>query len=267
MNTESIGKQFARMGARFRLVHQQTNRRDLNTDYALDIRSDRNGQIFELRMPEAVEASHDVTVLQVQPQDRHLVLLVKNQQRKDRFLCGHDEREWFVAAVPEAVTTVVQAKEALKPTVIRSAEVRSGLRASERARRRNAASIRQGEWFFVPRPGMTVRSAFVLCDEPIRRGSGKPHLVSELFRTGGEKVYVCSRHPNGVAESRYMRILASNPKAKSWGWNMMRRNPGVYARGMVRHPDHATITLPYWHQVLMNTEHESPTMARVAFLD
>ncbi len=150
MNTESIGKQFARMGARFRLVHQHVARWGNRSDYALDIRSDRNGQIFELRMPEAVEASHDVAVLNVQPQDRHLVLLVKNSQRKDRFLCGHDEREWFVAAVPEAVTTVTQAKEALKPTAIRLAEVRSGLRTSERARRRNAASIRQGEWFFVP---------------------------------------------------------------------------------------------------------------------
>ncbi|MEZ0273713.1 MAG: hypothetical protein ACAH88_02320 [Roseimicrobium sp.] len=267
MNTESIGKQFARMGARFRLVHQEAARWSRNSDYALDIRSDRHGQVFELRMPEAVEASHDVAVLNVQPQDRHLVLLVKNSQRKDRFLCGHDEREWFVAAVPEAVTTVTQAKESLKPKAIRHAEVRWGLRASERARRHNAASIRQGEWFFLPRPGMTVASAFVRCDEPIRRGGGKPHLVAQLYRTGGEVVHVCTRYPNGLAESQYQKLLASRPKAKSWGWTMMRRNPGVYARGTVRHPDHATITLPYWHQVLMNTETESPTMAKVAFLD
>jgi hypothetical protein len=47
----------------------------------------------------------------------------------------------------------------------------------------------------------------------------------------------------------------------------MRRNPGVYARGTVRHSDHATITLPFWHRVIMNTETQSRTMANVAFLD
>ena len=41
----------------------------------------------------------------------------------------------------------------------------------------------------------------------------------------------------------------------------MRRNPGVYARGAVRHSDHATITLPFWHRVIMNTETQSRTMA------
>jgi hypothetical protein len=31
-----------------------------------------------------------------------------------KFLCGHDERHWFVAEVPRG-TTVREAKEALKP--------------------------------------------------------------------------------------------------------------------------------------------------------
>ena len=47
----------------------------------------------------------------------------------------------------------------------------------------------------------------------------------------------------------------------------MRRNPGVFARGKVSHSDHATITLPFWHRVLMNTETQSRTMANVAFQD
>ena len=33
----------------------------------------------------------------------------------------------------------------------------------------------------------------------------------------------------------------------------MQRNPGVYVRGHIRHPDHATIMLHGWHQVIMNT--------------
>jgi hypothetical protein len=62
-------------------------------------------------------------------------------------------------------------------------------------------------------------------------------------------------------------ILQRNPDAARWGWQVMRRNPGVYARGNVRHSDHATITLPFWHRVIMNTETQSRTMANVAFVD
>ncbi len=47
----------------------------------------------------------------------------------------------------------------------------------------------------------------------------------------------------------------------------MKRNPKAYARGTVRHSDHKTITLPCWHEVLMNTETKSNSMANVAFLD
>ena len=104
MNTQTIENQFARMGARFQVVHQETKRRDV--DYALDIRADRRGKYFELRVP-TVGPSLEVAVLQVQPQERHLVLLVKKPEVKDRFLCGHDEREWFVAAVPGTATTVM----------------------------------------------------------------------------------------------------------------------------------------------------------------
>jgi hypothetical protein len=47
----------------------------------------------------------------------------------------------------------------------------------------------------------------------------------------------------------------------------MRRNPGVYVKGRVRHADHATITLHGWHRVVMNTEGQSRAMRNVAFLD
>ena len=47
----------------------------------------------------------------------------------------------------------------------------------------------------------------------------------------------------------------------------MRRNPGVYVRGRVRHADHATIILHDWHRVVMNTEGQSKAMRNVAFLD
>jgi hypothetical protein len=91
--------------------------------------------------------------------------------------------------------------------------------------------------------------------------------VEHLYRTGGETVHVCAKHPNGISEKEYRELLRVNPKAVRWGWRVMSRNPGVYARGTVRHSDHATITLPFWHRVVMNTETQSRTMANVAFLD
>ena len=47
----------------------------------------------------------------------------------------------------------------------------------------------------------------------------------------------------------------------------MRRDPQVYVKGRVSHADHKTILLPFWHRVLMNTEHRAAGMQNVAFLD
>ena len=91
--------------------------------------------------------------------------------------------------------------------------------------------------------------------------------MEELFRSGGEMVHVCDRYPNGLTPDVYRAVIQRNPNAIRWAWRVMQRNPGVYARGTVRHSDHATISLLFWHRVLMNTETESRTMANVAFLD
>jgi hypothetical protein len=96
---------------------------------------------------------------------------------------------------------------------------------------------------------------------------GKPHWVERCYRTGGENVYVCPRHPNGVSANEHRLILTANPAAKGWGWRLMRRNAGVFVRGRVRHADHKTIVLPGWHRVLLNTESNAEAMRNVAFLD
>ena len=87
-----------------------------------------------------------------------------------------------------------------------------------------------------------------------RSDRGKPHWADFCYRTGGETVYVCRRHPNGVTANEHQSILTANPGAKAWGWQAMRRNADVYVRGHVRHADHAAIELHGWHRVLMNTE-------------
>jgi hypothetical protein len=166
------------------------------------------------------------------------------------------------------VGTVRAAKEALKPLEVRLAEAREGLRSAARNRRKNAAYRRQGEWFFLPAPGLHVDESLVIRNEPITRGNGsKPHWAELCYRSGGEAVHVCSRYPGGVDAARYRKLLDSDPLAKTWAWRLMVRNPQVYVRGRIRHADHRTITLNGWHRVFMNTEHQSQAMRNVAFLD
>ncbi len=269
MNINHIESQFSAMGARFKsqVVESQ---RWVGNDYVIDIQRDRHGPFFELRLFRSLESHLDANVLQVRPRERHLLLLVRRQQPErtlDRFLCGHDEREWFVAAVPGRVSSVAQAKESLKPEPVLAAQAEAGLTARQRHSRNNRAFRRQGEWFFIPLPGLTPDPKRILCDEPIRRGSGKPHFVEQLYREGGVQVYVCSQYPNGVLEGEYSQLLREDPSRGRWGWRRMQRDAAVYARGEIRHPDHRTITLPVWHRVLMNTETRSRTMSQVAFLD
>jgi hypothetical protein len=268
MNTILLGTKFARIGARLKVADRPSRRGRTSGVLSLDVQTDRKGEFFEIVRQPAAEA--DVAVLDVQPADRHLLLLVREGMDKSKFLCGQDERHWFVAALPETapVGTVRQAKEALKPPEVQTAQAYKRLGAKARNRRKNAAYVRQGEWFFVPVAGFAVDPKLVLPNEPLSRGNGgKAHWAEFCFRTGGETVYVCSKYPNGLTGAQIKTILADSPNAKGWGWRTMQRNPGVYVRGRIRHPDHATITLHGWHRVLMNTEGQSRAMKSVAFLD
>jgi len=275
MNAKNIESKFAAMGARLKVIEVAPRWTRWNgwlstEDYAVDLRKDDRGQFFELRVPEHLRDAVDVTVAQVEPKGRHLLLFVRKTGDKpqlDRFLCGHDEREWFVAAVPGGASSVRQAMDKLQPLGVRDALAHKHVSARKRYARKNRAFRRQGEWFFVPEPKFVVDEKFILRNEPLRRGAGKPHMVEQLYRSGGEEVYVTKRFPNGLTPPEYRAMLLNNPVAQRWGWRVMRRNPGVYARGSVRHSDHAVITLPFWHRVIMNTETQSRTMRNVAFLD
>ena len=269
MKTNHIERHFASMGARFK-----SRVMDIDpwraSDYTIDIRHDARGPFYELRVPGPLSPVFDATVLNVVPEDRHLLLLLRREggeARKDRFLCGHDEREWFVAAVPGKASTVREAKQALQSPIVRAALNQHGVRERDRFLRRNEAFLRQGEWFFLPEGWISVPALLVRRHEPIRRGAGKPHIVEWLYREGGERVYVCSRHPEGVSQARYTAMVQRDPSLLRQDWHVMARNPRVYARGTVRHPDHATITLREWCRVLLNTETEAPSMPRMAFLD
>lgn len=258
----SLEKPFARMGARVKVLPNQGPWR--RADLTLDVRRDGDGEYFSVAIN---EGKVDLTVLQVEPKDRHLLLMSRDENGKHRFLLGHDERHWFVAAIPEStpVSTVEAAKAALKPSEVLMAE--SGLKQKHRNRRHNASRIRQGEWFFVPAPSYREDPKLVLKNEPlVRSRGGKPHMCSELFRVGGETVYVSRSAPDGLDQAQYDAMNEKDRRMRA-PWQVMKRNPTVYVRGKVRHSDHATIELGGWHRVFSNTETLSYAMRSVVFLD
>jgi hypothetical protein len=271
METTLLEKQFSRMGARLKVNVRPTIRRSRFTGFAVDIGKDWRGPFFDVTLGEDVE--RELEVLDIQPGQRHLLLLVRqpdgNREEKHKFLCGHDERDWFAAAVPETsgVATVRTAMEALKPQEVLVAQARKGLKARHRNRRHNKAFIRQGEWFFIPEPGLVVDSKLVLSNEPLARGRGKPHWAESLYRSGGVNVFVCFEYPQGLSESAYRRVIAENPAKKRLPWRVMRRDAGVYVRGKIRHPDHKTVNLNGWYRVVPNTESQAASMRHLAFLD
>jgi hypothetical protein len=263
-----LSRAFTKMGARFKYAEivpdRWPTRRQLMGDFSLDVRRDARGEYFLVsRVP---TSTTELVVLDVQPRIRHLLLLSRKQREKHRFLLGHEERHWFVAGVPEAapVSRVRDALQALKPEGVLQSE--RFIRSKQRDRRSNRARIRQGEWFFVLAPDLRVPAMLILGNEPlIRSRGGKPHVCEQLFRLGGETVYVSPGAPNGLTEAEYKEL--SDVDRKRWNWQLMRRNPKVYVRGRVRHPDHQTVMLFGWHQVLSNTEDQSYAMRNIVFLD
>jgi hypothetical protein len=267
MNTKLMEKKFEKLGARATVRPLVRNRwRPAVGPVVIDVGRDRHGEYFDIQADDGA----DVEVLDVQPNDRHLLLMVRQRDIKDKFLCGHDERHWFVAALPEraAISSVVTAKEALKPELVRNLERGKKGKRKNRLRRKTDVFVRQGEWFFVPAPDVHINDKLVLRNEPISRGRGsKPHICQFLYRDGGTTVYVCGRYPNGITAKQHRKLLKKTPDAAKWNWQVMQRDPVVYVRGRVSHPDHATIRLADWHRVVMNTENKSRALAQVAFLD
>ncbi|HZL89357.1 MAG TPA: hypothetical protein VFB96_13410 [Pirellulaceae bacterium] len=266
MDTNLIVRHFARIGARALVRVQAPVRRE--SGVVIDVRRDREGEFFDLDIASGLTL--EVSVVDIRPDLRHLLLMSRVGNDRHKFLCGHDERHWFVAAVPEreAASSVQTAFEALKPAAVRQRQDLLRVKPRKRNRRRNGAFIRQGEWFFVPASASFQPNAkLMLRNEPISRGRGKPHYCEELVRTGGELVYVSIRHPQGLTEEEYRQLIRNEPRLRSLHWIAQRRNPEVFVRGKVRHADHKTIILIGWHQVLMNTETQAAAMRHVAFID
>jgi hypothetical protein len=145
----------------------------------IDAGRDRDGEFIGVRCRDGAVPE----IPDVRPASRHLVLMVRDGDDKNKFLLGRDERYWFAAAVPgDGVHDVRTAIASLRPTEVEG---------------RNA--IRQGEWFFVPAPEVHESALVIYRNEPLSRGGGsKPHICQEGMRRFGLTVMVSSAYPNGI---------------------------------------------------------------------
>jgi hypothetical protein len=217
--------------------------------YALDINRDRAGEYFELSVGRGAPDFH---VLHLAPRERHLLLFASDGHR---FLCGYEERHWFVAAIRDRISTVTGARVSLLPPALRGAVHGENLR-----KRRTKLFVRQGEWFFVP---AQPRHGVVHRDEPLFRDSrSKPHRCQFVIRYGGELVHFAGGR--AYTEAEFTAACAADPTLMARRTQSRVRNPKLFARGYVRHPDHATIHLDRWHRVYLNAEY---TTGHVTFYD
>jgi hypothetical protein len=258
MDREFVEKHIESMGARvkYRPLEQNSRlERELpSSAFRIDVLADKRGEYFEIAQG---KDSPKFEILQIRPKEHHMLLYSRDGQR---FLLGFDERHWFAAGIKDAVSTIRDAKRSLMPEEILE-QVR-GLPPGKIDNRRNPAFMRQGEWFFVP-SNRRIDEMLILKNEPLQRAAGsKPHLCQELYREGGELVYIVDNLL--FTEDEFKRQRNEDSNFAPYGYRTMMRNPDVYVRGYVRHVDHATINLRGWHRVYINEEF---TTASVSFPD
>ena len=261
----TLEKHFAAIGARLDVCHEPDA-----SDYGFDVVRGRRGEYFELRgsrldtlfVQHVDKGTRHILVCGLERSDPRTARMNGRRARQaarplaSRFLCGYDERHWFVAGIGDPVTTVRDAKLSLAPAGIREAVARE----RHRDRRHNGLFTRQGEWFFVPAklPALAGWTP-IHRNEPITRGRGKAHWCEELVRHSGVTVRLYQGRELDDAE--FATLIAKNPRLS---YRTMTRDAVVYVRGRVRHDDHATIRLRDWHRVYLNSEY---TTGRVTFYD
>src|SRR5215204_3584660 len=108
MGTEILERHFAAIGARINVLGPQRGAPQIDVaSNCFDVRFSGGGRPTEL------------AVIDIDRPRRHLLLLAREGVEKSKFLCGFDERHWFVVAVPECarnVTGVASAKRSEEHT-------------------------------------------------------------------------------------------------------------------------------------------------------
>jgi hypothetical protein len=156
----------------------------------------------------------ELQVLDVQPDKQHLLLMVRPEEGDKRKVLCGHDEMHFFAA-PVPRRTIHVADAMERLKPAPVQEISKKAKKKNRNKRKNEAFRRQGEWFFIPLPNFEPpRNAHVGHNEPLQRERGR----------------------------------------QAGGWRRQSRVSRAYVRGKVRHPDHHTITLPGWHEVMLNRE-------------
>jgi len=282
MNRENIKKMFENMGSRLTIRTGTSTRMRDSRPLSINVAMDRHGEHFTLTLnPLLDEEKTVIQVLDTDKKHRQMLLnlvywtipeelteqsrraiskgwttavrvLQNNKPQKvvEKLLVGHDEMHWFVAGVSGS-NSIKEAFERLRPTEVILAAKRAGVRRKDIFRHKTKGFIRQGEWFFVP-ANLSEKDMVIHKNEPISRQGGTPHIVEEIVRFGGEKVWV---GPNQkiISEKEYKKLISKDPKeASKWGLRM--RGAKVFGRGKVKHKDHHTVILKGWHEIHLSTE-------------
>jgi len=256
MRQDSLSRHFEAMGARVRFTRLERRpfQRGRGPSYTIDIQRDRRGPFFDFAL---TDRAPEFEILQTVPKERHLLLLTS---RGERYLCGHDERHWFVSGIEAPVSSVHAAKRALMPAAV--LERAGSVKPSKVDNRRNRVFKRQGEWFFIP-VDRSFDGETIHRDEPLRRNArSKAHICEELVRAGGTAVYIVGGAT--LTEKQYRDAVRRDPAFARRRKEIRVANAGVYVRGRVSHADHSTIFLEGWHHVHINRE---LTRSSIAFLD
>jgi hypothetical protein len=239
-----------------------------SSGYRIDTRGRGKTERFQIDTMPNIE----LVPLDTQPDEEAVLVMIRDndaphgRQNLAKMLLGHDERQLYVAAVPRETRDVADAKERLKPAIVQNAEARAKVKASKKNKHRNEARIRQGDFFFVPTT-VELDERMIKMHQPLRRGRGNAHMLEEVIEMGGQAGY--ERFGSFINERQYQSLEEKDKQ----GYRKTLRNPTLYARGNVRHPEHKTVYLQGWHRVVPNTEAGArdiagrPVLGRIAFTD
>ena len=105
MAYEHVKEKFEAMGARAvvsvgTLTSNGRRGIDRRVNYTVDVNEDRDqGETFEVLVAPESADDVEITVPCIDKTARQLLLAIRNGDDYAQFLCGHDERHWFVAAL------------------------------------------------------------------------------------------------------------------------------------------------------------------------
>lgn len=131
------------------------------------------------------------------------------------YLCGIDEKHLFMAQLPRRASSISDAHRLLAPAI--------PIQYSRQPH------VRQGEWFFF-----------------------EAHAEDAMELERLDRLGYGSHENTGIAEVGRIRRLGRPHVASEI--RLLKPGKRIFVRGLVRHPDHATLRLRNWHFVLPNRE-------------